>query len=421
MFQQSPFPPGVKCQPFPEELVMDRRQLLLGMTALGLTRNLTLPDFLNAQNIETGDSLLPTSNVNTSDREGDGLRGPVRMSVVEVSHNFGKNVTTTEYDQDGRLLSMRSQNGDGSEWIRTCTYDAEGRLSRATYGRSDEPSNQMVYAYDDAGRVLSITNSENGFRTDFHYDSKGQKTETQIIPPRPGDLHTAVGLGAVAGSMAMESGYGLFDGGTVTKRYDDHDLPIESQILDSEGNLVTRIVRGYDSKGRLTAERMIPENWEIGLAKQMLAKAPEEFRTEEGLKQVTDKLRATLKAFGRDTETSYTYDAQGRMIGTHMQSNLWSQDTTMAYNDQGDIMEQRDTSARGSSALPFGVPFHQDEAGNMVPDKPQSEWPTQPDLLPRSTLIRYTYEYDSQGNWTEQTRILPDGSTSTTLRNLTYY
>ena len=32
---------------------MDRRQLLFGMTALGLTRNLILPDLFNAQNVET--------------------------------------------------------------------------------------------------------------------------------------------------------------------------------------------------------------------------------------------------------------------------------------------------------------------------------------------------------------------------------
>jgi hypothetical protein len=214
---------------------------------------------------------------------------------------------------------------------------------------------------------------------------------------------------------------GSTTGGTVTKRYDDHDLPIESQVRDSEGNLVTRIVRSYDAKGRLTSERTIPENWEIGFAKQMLAKAPEEYRTEEGLKQITEHLKPMMKAFIGNNETSYTYDAQGRMIGTHMQSSLWCQDTTTEYNDHDDIIERRETSAHVSSPFPVGVPFHQDEAGNLVPSKPQSEWPAQPDLLPRSTLIRYTYEYDSQGNWTEQTTIFPGVRTSTTRRKLTYY
>jgi YD repeat-containing protein len=289
---------------------MDRRQLLFGMTALGLTRNLTLSDLLNAQNGETGDSLLPASNVNTSDRERDGLRGLVRMSVVESETRFGKSGVTQEYDPDGRLLASRSTY-PGGEWENTWTYDADGRVLRTT-NKSGGSSSVQIYAYDERGRLLSIANS-NGPRTDFHYDSEGRKTETQTIPPRPGDLHTTVGLGAFAGSM--EGGYGLYEGGTVTKRYDDHDVPIESQVRDSEGNLVTRIIRSYDSKGRLTAERTIPENWEIGFAKQMLAKAPEEYRTEEGLKQVTAQLRATLGAFGRDTERSYTYDAQNRLTG----------------------------------------------------------------------------------------------------------
>jgi YD repeat-containing protein len=397
---------------------MDRRQLLLGMTALGLTRNLTLPDFLNAQNVEIGDSLLSTNSVNTSDRERDGLRGPVRISLEEVGSDFGKTRTTNEYDLDGRLLASKSTYSGGSEWENTRTYDAAGRLLR-TSNKSDGSSSVQIYSYDERGRLLSTADS-NGSRTDFHYDSEGRKTEKQTIPPRPGEMkETAVGLGAVAG--AMEGGYGLYDGGTVTKRYDDHDLPIESKVLDSEGNLVSRVIRSYDSKGRLTAERMIPENWEIGLAKQMLAKAPEEYRTEEGLRQVTEHLKPMMKAFGRDTEKSYTYDAQNRITETHMQSSFWCQDTKIEYNDHGDIIEQQETLARGSSTLPFGVPFHQDEAGNLVPDKPQSELPAQPDLLPRSSLVRYAYEYDSQGNWTEQTRILQDGSTSTTRRNLTYY
>jgi hypothetical protein len=109
---------------------MDRRQLLVGMTALGLARNLSLPDLLTAQSIETGDSLLPTS-ATTSDRERDGLRGPVRMSVAESETRFGKTGATQEYDLDGRLLASRSTY-PGSEWENTRTYDADGRVLRTT-------------------------------------------------------------------------------------------------------------------------------------------------------------------------------------------------------------------------------------------------------------------------------------------------
>jgi len=165
---------------------------------------------------------------------------------------------------------------------------------------------------------------------------------------------------------------------------------------------------------------MIPENWDIGFAKRMLANAPEEYRTEEVLKQVREQLRATMKGFGRDTEKSYTYDAQNRVTETHIRSSLLSQDTTMTYNDQGDIVEQRESSTQPSPP-DVRVVLHQDEAENLVSDRPQSEWPPQPDLLHRSTLTRYKYEYDPQGNWTEQTMILQDGPGSTIRRKLTYY
>jgi hypothetical protein len=57
----------------------------------------------------------------------------------------------------------------------------------------------------------------------------------------------------------------------------------------------------------------------------------------------------------------------------------------------------------------------------MVKDKPRSEWPAEPEPRTSSFELRFTYEYDSRGNWTEQTSILPDGSRSITRRTLTYY
>jgi hypothetical protein len=70
----------------------------------------------------------------TSDRERDGLRGPVRSCTEERTFDFGKAVTTTEYDPDGRILSQRTVNADGSESVHTKSYDTEGRLLRSSWG-----------------------------------------------------------------------------------------------------------------------------------------------------------------------------------------------------------------------------------------------------------------------------------------------
>src|SRR5882724_5561073 len=70
-----------------------------------------------------------------SDRERAELRGPVRTCVEERTFDIGKLVTTTEYDLDGRILSRRSVNADGSESLNTSTYDPEGRLLRSSWGK----------------------------------------------------------------------------------------------------------------------------------------------------------------------------------------------------------------------------------------------------------------------------------------------
>ena len=49
-------------------------------------------------------------------------------------------------------------------------------------------------------------------------------------------------------------------GGSVITLYDDRDLPIELQILDSKERLVSRFVRTYDADGRIMEENQIQEN-----------------------------------------------------------------------------------------------------------------------------------------------------------------
>lgn len=94
-----------------------------------------------------------------SDREKAELRGPVAICVQEVDRGDGrKSSTTTEYSLDGKLLATRTSHPDGSEWIITQTYDADGRLVKIISGKMGEPSAESLYAYDEGGRLLTITN-----------------------------------------------------------------------------------------------------------------------------------------------------------------------------------------------------------------------------------------------------------------------
>ena len=73
-----------------------------------------------------------------SDRVQAGLRGLVKSSHEEGSY---PNITdaaekalevrfehTTVYDPDGRILSARSRNSDGSQWVTRYEYSNSGQL-----------------------------------------------------------------------------------------------------------------------------------------------------------------------------------------------------------------------------------------------------------------------------------------------------
>jgi hypothetical protein len=54
-----------------------------------------------------------------TDGEKAELRGSVKSCVEETTYPAGKSLTTTEYGLDGRLLTTRTSNSDGSECFRS--------------------------------------------------------------------------------------------------------------------------------------------------------------------------------------------------------------------------------------------------------------------------------------------------------------
>ena len=84
---------------------MDRRQLMFGMTALGIASRFDLNDLLNAQTLNASSTM---SKPVVSDRERDGLRGPVKEWISGIA--------TRQYDMEGRSLSWRRKYGNNAEW-----------------------------------------------------------------------------------------------------------------------------------------------------------------------------------------------------------------------------------------------------------------------------------------------------------------
>src|SRR6266566_6545963 len=355
-----------------------------------------------------------------SDREKAGLRGPVAICVQENDWgDGGKLSTTTEYSPDGKLLATRTSQPDGSEWVTMQTYDADGRLTKIISGKSSEPGAETLYAYDEAGRLLAITNNpERGGRTEFHYDEQGCKTVQSFGPETLQRAQNSM-YGGPPWDAAVGAGIGVPVGGNITTIYNG-DQPTEAQIHDSEGRIVSRIVRSYDGHGRISEEKQIQENPALIFADRFSA----EQRAQLNDKQL-EAMNTAMKSMpsGRSgTGMSYAYDAQGRVIEMRDRNFVFDKVTTTSYNEHGDKSLERETMT-GNSAVPVGVAFSVDENGTLIPIKHAAEPPASFPLRPESD-VRYSYQYDSYGNWTEQTvnhASSPDKPAYVCHHKLTYY
>src|SRR3954464_11161966 len=87
---------------------MDRRQVLLGMTAMGLAGQLNLGQILSAQSAVAQSSVSRVEQEHLTALERDGLRGPLKPSVEDTPIYQGRSATTKAHGLDGKLLSFRT-------------------------------------------------------------------------------------------------------------------------------------------------------------------------------------------------------------------------------------------------------------------------------------------------------------------------
>ena len=366
-----------------------------------------------------------------SDREQAGFRGPVKICVEEsISADRPVVRTTTEYRPDGKLLETRSDHGNGFTLMFTHEYDSDGRLTKIKPANSDYPNSEMVYAYDDAGRSLSITNTANGDRTDFQYDEAGRKVGIQRFDPKTLERSRSCAY-AISAWDAATSGAGIPDGGTITTIYDEEDRPIEMQTRDAGGQIMSRIVRTYNAAGLLIEEKPIVEN----AARRFLDRIPKQTLVamaggegDGGQDQPTemqiDALNKELTALlsGREEGgTWHTYDAQNRIKTVREINFAFDKTTETIYNERGDTAEWRRTVSR-NSVVPLGVTYSIEEDGALTRSETDAE--TSPSPFDSIDVFRYSYQYDDHGNWTELTSYYDknsDAPSDVRRRKLTYY
>ena len=114
-----------------------------------------------------------------TDRGKAGLRGPVETVLNEQTFSGADGQqflmsTTREYAPDGRILEQRTRNSDGSIWVMSYTYYADGRLLKTVSGKvGSDADSQTSYLYDDARRLVEVESGDN-VKMSYQYDEKGR-------------------------------------------------------------------------------------------------------------------------------------------------------------------------------------------------------------------------------------------------------
>jgi hypothetical protein len=171
-----------------------------------------------------------------------------------------------------------------------------------------------------------------------------------------------------------------------TTTYDDQDRILSSEGRKADGTLVDHIVATYDTHGNLIERKSaIDEPASVFPPARWANLTPEQ------------KSAASAQIAAQGTcINSYAYDAQNRVIGSHDECFGRIDDRTNSYNKYGDLIESRVTSN-----LPNGTTV--------------------------TVVNRWSYQYDSQGNWTDSMAKVQEKAENSftayarTHRILTYY
>jgi hypothetical protein len=333
-----------------------------------------------------------------SDREISELRGPVAVCDEEQDFNAaGIYRCTTKYSPDGKHLSSRSIHPIGGECVSTFTYDGEGRLIKISGGPPNGPGTECLYTYA------------------VRFDEQNRKIVTKGFDPET--LRRAQQT-MVCGSpfdAAVSSGVGVPLGGTLTLVYDSEDQPIEAQMRDGEGQIVRRLIRIYDTNGRILEEKHIQVSPEFDDSEEQ----EPEFKSKE--EEVMHRAMVMTLRGQLPTGISYTRDTQGRVIEERSGSSAFFKLTTTRYNERGYKSEEQ-MAFVGKSVSPIGALYSPDENNTLSPSEPAAELPIS--VVRVHSDIAYSYEYDAYGNWTQQTRkdrSSPNDPSIVCRRTITYY
>ena len=343
------------------------------------------------------------------DRSDLGLRGPVKSCLSERIMFFRKcggeacdteerrEIVTTQYDREGRLLRQLHQNRDGSQSTSVYNYDPSGRLQTIVNDGTAGPSGVQTHYYDQAGRlervVLKTSGAAERTLESFQYGSDGRKTKIRQIDLA--SLHPNTSY--IYGVEGTNSAYEAPGAREIQTSYDERGKPVALTFYGNDQKPLRRVVFLYDAAGQLIEEGQ----------EEVASPFPHGV-----LEQGTAAQMVAIRALFSSIRVFHRYDAAGHRVETRSEMGRFGEDSkATTYNEHGDAeIEQHVHVSRD-----FGM----DDEGRL------SDQPTRENTSRSES--RFTYVYDDARNWVELTiggRTGPDEpfqTSSIETRVLTYW
>ena len=297
------------------------------------------------------------------------------LNRVTLDTNAQNASRTYAYDAEGNVLSLRDRNGrvrnfsydavdrvTQERWldaaagtVRTITYDYDGngRVVRAT-----DPDSTYVYAYDAAGRLLSV-------------DNGGTAGVPRVV--------VAYSYDAAGNRLTVSDSTAGVAGPTATYAYDA--LNRVARITRAGGGAAAlRVDLAYDANGRLTQLR---RHGEVAGTTTPVSSG---FTYDDAGRLIT-----LVHAYGASTLASYewAYDGAGRVTDA-----ISSDDSATYAYDRTNQLEYAGHTAHANES--YGYDANGNRTGAGYATGPNNR------LLSDGT---YRYEYDGEGNRTTRTEI----------------
>jgi len=319
--------------------------------------------------------LSSKDNQKKTDRQREGLRGPVKSVHVETAafeERDGQIVEkrwlsySTTFNKDGWIIEQVNRNPDGSEWRTINDYSDAGKLQTIrAYDASSLPGSEVKYIYDDELRLISEQhhNPDGTITTPTRYAyDQGRKVKIEDFD-FSGESNVCIDV------EGTNTGISAAGAKRVETHYNDQGDAVAITMFDSDGMVVRRIEIVRDAFGNPLEEiQYVGDVFPLGSCASGSCSTEEVAGLTEEQKAAVAKEIAQLFSPGTPMSNHvHRYDMKGRLVESKLtMMGLEASHQTYAYDDAGNKCEEMSYNQDGTVQNKASFRRDYDEHGNWI-------------------------------------------------------